>query len=241
MGMWRRLGNLLRRERLDADIDAELRAHMEMAVEDAIRSGMSDAEARRVVRLRFGNPMSMRERTSSADTLRALEELWRDLRYTFRQLRRSPVFTATAVITLALGIGATTAIFTLIQQVMLRSLPVRQPDQLWRIGDGDRCCYSDGYAQQGGSSLRQNNWSFFSWDAYRHFHANTSAFENLAAFQVGEANAYLAVRRAGSSSPVEMRNGEYISGNFFETFGIWRGVGGYSQTLTTRRTHRRSQ
>jgi putative ABC transport system permease protein len=155
----------------------------------------------------------------------ALEGSWRDLRHTFRQLRQSPAFTTTAVLTLALGIGATTAIFTLIQQVMLRPLAVAQPGRLWRIGDSDRCCYSNGYTQGDGSFLPQNSWSLFSWDAYKHFRANTPAFENLAAFQVGEANAHLAVRRSGSPGPVEMRDGEYVSGNFFETFGIsaWRG------------------
>jgi predicted permease len=124
-----------------------------------------------------------------------------------------------------LGIGATTAIFTLIQQVMLRSLAVARPDQLWRIGDSDRCCFSNGYTQGNGGFLPQNDWNFFSWEAYNHLRSNTPAFENLAAFQVGEYNAYLVVRPAGSSTPVEMRNGEYVSGNFFETFGIsaWRG------------------
>ena len=148
--------------------------------------------------------------------------IW-DLRYGLRMLRQSPGFTVIAVLTLALGIGATTAIFTLIQQVMLRSLPVARPEQLWRIGDSDLCCFSNGYRQ--GNGLPQNNWNFFSWEAYKNFRANTPAFENLAAFQVGEANAYLAVRRAGSSNPVETRNGEYVSGNFFQTFGIsaWRG------------------
>lgn len=157
-----------------------------------------------------------------ASILTAADGIWRDLRNAVRQLRRSPAFAATAVITLALGIGATTAIFTLVQQVMLRSLAVTRPDQLWRIGDADLCCYSNGYAQ---TVLQQNDWNFFSWDAYKHFRANTPAFENLAAFQVGEANAYLAVRRAGSSTPAEKQNGEYVSGNFFETFGIsaWRG------------------
>ncbi|HYM08044.1 MAG TPA: ABC transporter permease [Terriglobales bacterium] len=150
--------------------------------------------------------------------------IW-DLRYGLRMLRKSPGFTAVAVLTLAIGIGATTAIFTLVQQVMLRSLAVTRPEQLWRIGDSDRCCFSNGYTQGSGDSLQQDNWNFFSWEAYKHFRANTPAFENLAAFQVGEANAYLAVRRTGSSSPVETRNGEYVSGNFFETFGIsaWRG------------------
>jgi hypothetical protein len=140
-------------------------------------------------------------------------------------LRKSPGFTVVAVLTLALGIGATSAIFTLIQQVMLQLLAVPRPDQLWRIGDSDTCCFSNGYTQGNGGGLPQNNWNFFSWEAYKHLRANTRAFENLAAFQVGEANAYLAVRRAGSPAPVEMQNGEYVSGNFFATFGIsaWRG------------------
>jgi hypothetical protein len=149
--------------------------------------------------------------------------IW-DLRYGLRMLRKSPGFTAVAVLTLALGIGATTAVFTLIQQVMLRSLPVARPDQLWLIGGSDRCCFSNGYTQGNGEEP-QNSWTFFSWEAYKHLRANTSAFEKLAAFQPGEANAYLAVRRTGSSTPVETRNGEYVSGNFFETLGIsaWRG------------------
>jgi predicted permease len=130
-------------------------------------------------------------------------------------LRKNPGFTTVAILTLALGIGATTAIFTLVQQVMLRPLPVVQPDQLWRVGDAVRCCYWTGYAQ--------NNWSFFPWEAYKLFRANTPAFEELAAFQVG--NAALGVRRHGSPGPVATGNGEYVSGNFFKTFGIsaWRG------------------
>src|ERR1700733_11079680 len=124
--------------------------------------------------------------------------MWSDVRHTVRQARRSPAFTATVVITLALGIGATTAIFTLVEQVMLRSLPVTRPDELWRIGDGARCCHKNGYSQDG--------WSFFSWEAYRFLRANTPAFKNLAAFQVGGAD--LGVRRHGSSVPATNSNGE---------------------------------
>jgi putative ABC transport system permease protein len=150
--------------------------------------------------------------------------IW-DLRYGLRMLRKSPGFSAVAVITLALGVGATTAIFTLVQQVMLRSLPVAQPSQLWRIGDAAHCCYSDGYSQGGDRGLPQNDWSFFSWQAYKLFRASTPAFQQLAAFQIGEANAHLRVRRADSLVPAATANGEYVSGNFFETFGIseWRG------------------
>src|SRR5437660_7584451 len=146
--------------------------------------------------------------------------LIQDLHYGLRILRKSPGFTAVAVLTLARGIGATTAIFTLVQQVMLRSLPVVRPDQLWRIGDAVRCCYSNGYMQGDGSFLPPNDWNFFSWEAYKLFRADTPEFEDLAAFQIGEANAQLGVRRAGSAAPVETANGEYVSGNFFKTFGI---------------------
>ena len=147
------------------------------------------------------------------------------MRYTLRQLRQSPAFTVTVILTLALGIGATTAIFTLVQQVMLRSLPVARPEQLWRVGDAVRCCYSDGYSQGNGNGLPQNDWRLFSWEAYKLLRAGAPAFDQLAAFQIGEGNAHLSVRRAGSPVPVAMANGEYVSGNFFETFSIspWRG------------------
>ena len=154
-----------------------------------------------------------------------MRTLMQDSRYGLRRLRKSPGFTVVAVLTLALGIGATTSIFTLVHQVMLRSLPVAKPGQLWRIGDAVRCCYSDGYTQGNGNRLPQNEWSLFSWEAYKLFRTSTPAFEQLAAFQIGEANAHLSVRRAGSQARVATANGEYVSGNFFETFGIssWRG------------------
>src|SRR5580698_467528 len=151
--------------------------------------------------------------------------LIQDLRYGLRMLRKSPGFTIVAVITLALGIGATTAIFTLVQQVVLRALPVAQPSELWRVGDSARCCYADGYSQAGANGTPQNDWTLFSWEAYQLFRSSTPAFQQLAAFQIGEANAHLSVRRANSLAPVATANGEYVSGNFFDTFGIsaWRG------------------
>jgi putative ABC transport system permease protein len=154
-----------------------------------------------------------------------MRTLIQDSRHGLRRLRQSPAFTAVAVLTLALGVGATTSIFTLVHQVMLRSLPVVRPEQLWRVGDAVRCCYSDGYTQGDGKSLPPNDWGLFSWEAYKVFRANTSGFEQLAAFQIGEANARLGVRRAGSPAPVTTANGEYVSGNFFATFGVaaWRG------------------
>ena len=141
-----------------------------------------------------------------------------DLREALRQLRNAPGVTTTAVITLALGIGATTAIFTLVHQVMLKSLPVANPDELWRIGDKDRCCNWGGYTQGD-----DGNFSLFSWEAYKNFRAHTAEFADLAALQAG--NAPLGVRRAGSQAQADTRNGQYVSGNFFRTFGVQPWIG----------------
>ena len=141
-----------------------------------------------------------------------------DLRDAVRQLRKSPGFTATALITLALGIGATTAIFTLVHQVMLKSLPVTKPEELWRIGDKTRCCNWGGYTQGDAGDF-----ALFSSEAYRYFRAHTPEFVDLAALQAGNAN--LGVRRVGSQAPADTRNGEYVSGNFFRTFGIQPWIG----------------
>jgi putative ABC transport system permease protein len=141
-----------------------------------------------------------------------------DLRDALRQLRKAPGFTTTVVITLALGIGATTAIFTLVHQVMLKSLPVTKPEELWRIGDRIRCCNWGGYVQ--GSD---GDFSLFSWEAYKNFREHTPEFADLAALQAG--NAPLGVRRGGSQAPADTRNGQYVSGNFFRTLGVqpWMG------------------
>ncbi len=146
-----------------------------------------------------------------------------DVWHALRQLRKSPGFTLTAVLTLALGIGATTAIFTLVQQVMLESLPVTKPEQLWRIGDQARCCNWGGYSQDGDNNDEPNDWSLFPWEAYQLFRANTPGFEQLAAMESGDEA--LGVRRAGSQAPPETANGQYVSGNFFGTLGVsaWRG------------------
>src|SRR6202167_4775427 len=102
-----------------------------------------------------------------------------DLRDALRQLRKAPGFTTTAVLTLALGIGATTAIFTLIHQVMLKSLPVAKPEELWRIGDKIRCCNWGGYTQGDDGSF-----SLFSWEAYKNFRARPGQAALLAVYIV---------------------------------------------------------
>jgi putative ABC transport system permease protein len=218
MGWLRRL---FFRERLEADLDKELRFHFEFQVADKVRSGIPESEARRLTRIEFGGIEQIKEDCRERRGTMWLESLLQDLRYALRKLRKAPGFTLTAVLTLALGIGATTAIFTLVQQVMLQSLPVTRPDQLWRIGDQPRCCNWDGYSQDGDGEL--SDWSLFPWETYKLFRANTNGFQDLAALQAGSLS--LAVRRAASLGPPDTANGQYVSGNFFQTLGIsaWRG------------------
>ena len=142
-----------------------------------------------------------------------------DLREALRQLRKAPGFTATAVITLALGIGATTAIFTLVHQVMLKSLPVTKPGRAL-AHRRQRSAAATGAATPRASD---GDFSLFSWEAYKNFREHTPEFADLAALQAG--NAPLGVRRAGSQAPVDTRNGEYVSGNFFRTLGVHPWIG----------------
>src|SRR3954468_9794779 len=131
------------------------------------------------------------------------------IRYALRQFRLSPVFTASAVLTLSLGIGGTTAIFTLIHAVMLRSLPVADPERLYRIGDGDNCCV------QGGP---QERWGMFSYPLFELLKAEAPEFEQLTAFQAGGFRA--SVRRPGVDVAARSLRTEYVTANYFTTFGI---------------------
>ena len=135
--------------------------------------------------------------------------LRQDVLYALRQMRLSPVFTLTVMLTLALGIGATTAIFSLIHTVMLKSLPVADPSSLYRVGEGTDCCV------QGGP---QDNWGLFSYKLYQRFISAAPEFEQLAAFQAGGSG--FSVRRSESNQLPKPLRGEYVSGNYFATFGI---------------------
>ncbi|HET7258676.1 MAG TPA: ABC transporter permease [Candidatus Acidoferrum sp.] len=137
-----------------------------------------------------------------------------NFRYALRQFRLSPVFTAAAVLTLALGIGGTTAIFTLIHAVMLRSLPVSDPGKLYRVGDGDDCCVEGG---------PQDQWGMFSFALYQRLKTQTPEFEEVAAFQAGRWR--VSVRRQGVESAARPLRSEYVTGSYFSTLGV-RAFGG---------------
>ena len=130
-----------------------------------------------------------------------MQKLLSNLRYAVRQFRRSPVFTAAAVLTLALGIGGTTAIFTLIHAVMLRSLPVSDPARLYRVGEGDDCCVEGG---------PQDRWGMYSFPLYERLKGETPEFQEVAAFQAGRG--LQSVRREGESAARPLRS-EYVTGS----------------------------
>ena len=133
-----------------------------------------------------------------------------DFKFALRQFQKSPGFAATIILTISLGIGANTAIFTLVHAILLKSLPVADPATLYRIGDGDDCCVNGGYENDDG------DFDLFSYDLYRQFQDTTPEFEQLAAFQSGQNMMNV---RVGNTAAKSERT-EYISGNYFSTFGI---------------------
>jgi predicted permease len=132
------------------------------------------------------------------------------MRYAIRRLIKSPGFSLTVIVTIALGIGANTAIFTLVHAVLLKSLPVVDPKTLYRVGDKDDCCVN------GGTINEDGDMDMFSYELYRHFRDTTPEFEQLAAMQSGGGD--MTVRR--DSEAAKALSTQYVSGNFFSTFGI---------------------
>ena len=139
-----------------------------------------------------------------------MSRLWQDLRYAARQLRKSPGFTITAIVTLALGIGANAAIFTLVQGILLTSLPVHDPKLLYRIGDRDDCCVNGGFINDDG------DFDMYSYELFNHLKDSAPEFEQLAGMQSGR-NTYT-VRRGNALG--QTLRGEYVTGNYFGTLGV---------------------
>src|SRR5882672_3616813 len=203
------LRSLFRRDQVDLELNEELGAYLEMEAAEKMRQGVSRKDALRAVRLERGNLEITKEVVRSAAWESVLETYWRDVRFGVRTLLKSPGFAAVVVLTLALGIGANTAIFTLIDAVMLRSLPVANPRQLYRLGDNNSCCVMVG-TQEGGSFV------LYSYALYENLRDHTPEFSELAAFEPWTSD--LSVRRNGSAA--EPFKGEFVSANYFNTLGV---------------------
>ncbi len=139
--------------------------------------------------------------------------LLQDLGYAFRQLRKTPGFTVTVLLTLALGIGANSAIFTLVNAILLHNLPVTDPKTLVRIGDTDNCCVNSGWDDKG-------DYSLFATDTYYMFRKSLPEFEELAAMESGYAWRPLTVRRAGPQTVAKSVTATFVSGSYFRVFGL---------------------
>ncbi len=206
-----RLRSLVRRSAVENELDDELQFHIEQQIEKHIRAGLTRAEAERQTRLEFGGLGQVKEDCRESRGVSFLATTLQDVRYALRQLRKTPAFTATVLLTLALGIGANSAIFTLVNAVLEKNLPVADPKTLVLLGDSNDCCVGMGI---------HDSFSYFSTDAYQQFKKNLPEFEDLAAMQAGFAYRPVIARREGTQEPARSVMGEFVSGNYFRTFGL---------------------
>jgi predicted permease len=208
----KRLATTATRRQDEERLREEFEEHLALETAENLRSGLSPVEARRQAVLKFGAVEGFKEEYRAQQGLAFLETLLQDTRHTLRRLRKAPAFTVTTILTLALGIGATTSIFTLVHAVILKSLAVANPGELYRLGKEIHCCsYWGAYSQE-------NEFSLVSYDLYRYFRDNTKGFAELAAFSASEQ--VYGVRRSGSSEAAQGYPGEFVSGNYFRMFGI---------------------
>jgi len=204
-----RLRALIRRNSMEAELDEELRAHVEQQAEKYVQAGMSPEAAARRARLEFGGIEQVKEECRDSWGVRFISELGQDLRYGLRQLRRNPGFTVVAVLTLALGIGANTAIYSFIDVLILRMLPVRHPQALVLFGPGDQSGNSDNFPD--------SEMHLFSYPIYREIQQKNRVFSGVAAFGSSEAGLHGTV---GASRELEAMKVELVSGTYFDVLGV---------------------
>jgi len=203
------LRSLLRKEQVDRELDEELRAYEEMAAEEKMKQGMNPNAALRAVRLERGSVEITKEIVRSAGWESLVETCWQDLRFAARMLRKNPGFTAVAVLTLALGIGANTAIFSLMNAVLLRSLPVQNPSQLVLFGAGKWGGIMD--------EVPSRAWQLFSYPFYRQVQQDGRVFSGVTAVSSMPNGVHGTI---GEASEVEAIDARLVSGTYFATLGV---------------------
>lgn len=204
-----RCAALFGRQKLDADLDEELRSHIDLAVEENLKRGMSRQQARTAALREFGGVTQTKEAYRTQRSLPFFETFLQNLRYSLRQLRKSPGFAATAILTLALGIGATTAIFSVMNAVLLRSMPVPNPEQLVYLHLPNDQPYGAMNTGDGETSFSQPVFEVLRQD--RRVFSDVMAFAPLGGAKVAV--------RIGNSLP-EQASGDMVSGNFFSGLGV---------------------
>src|SRR5271170_6505322 len=211
--VWMRGQTLVRRDRFVRERDEEIAFHMEQQIAENVAAGMRPLEARRAAMRIFGNGTKAKEDVWDTWGWLRLEQVAQDVRFALRQLRKTPGFTATAVLTLALGIGANAAIFTLVNAVMMKNLPVTDPKMLLRVGNTNDCCVNGGIPDN-------SNYSLFSTEIYERMKKNVPEFEELAGIESGFSYRPVTARRDGAKENARSVMGEFVSGNYFRTFGL---------------------
>ena len=205
--------SLFHRDDADYELNDELRFHVEQKAKIYAAQGLTSEEARRRAYVEFRGVERTKEECRDARGTRWLDDATHDLRYALRQLRKTPGFTATAVLTLALGIGANAAIFSLVHAFMLKNLPVTNPDTLVRVGNNSNCCINSGIPDD-------SNYALFATETYQRLRKQVPEFQDLAAMEAGFGYQSITVRREGSQEAARSVIGEFVSGNYFRTFGL---------------------
>jgi hypothetical protein len=166
MALIRRIRNLFSRATVDSEIDAELQAHLAMRMEDNVAAGMTTEEARRDALVRFGNRAATRERVAGMDAALTLEKIGTDVRFACRQLVRNPGFAITAIVVLALGIGASLAIFAFVDAALIKPLPYKDPARLVSVYEVVNTCPLCNISYQNYQDWKKSNLPFSSIESW---------------------------------------------------------------------------